>query len=260
MTDSTELTPTIDLIQKHRSIRKYLPDPIPRTMIEAIVAASQRSSTSSNLQAYSVIAVIAEDKRKSLATLCGNQAFIAQAPVFLAWCADYSRLCRVCDLRGYTPITGYVENFLVAAVDAAIAMQTATIAAESLGLGMCYIGGIRNKPHEIKDLLELPDLVFPISGMTLGWPDEERALKPRLPLGAILHWEKYDRSNEDESLLNYDQRMVATGIYKGRQVPDPNKPYEMQNYGWLEHTARRTSRVIRAHLKQTLEEIGFELK
>jgi FMN reductase (NADPH) len=96
--------------------------------------------------------------------------------------------------------------------------------------------------------------------MTLGWPDEERALKPRLPLGAILHWEKYDRSNEDESLLNYDQRMVATGIYKGRQVPDPNKPGEMQNYGWLEHTARRTSRVIRAHLKQTLEEIGFELK
>ena len=129
-----------------------------------------------------MVAVTDAAKRARLAELCGNQEHIAQAPVFLAWCADLARLDRACELRGYTQVTGYVENFLVAAVDAAIAAQTAALAAESLGLGICYIGSIRNNTQAVIDLLELPRLVFPVTGMTLGWPAAEPPMRPRLPL------------------------------------------------------------------------------
>ncbi len=252
-------TPIIEQIHQHRSIRRYKSDPVPREMVETIVAAAQRSSTSSNLQTYSVVAVTDAEKRDRLAELCGNQRHIREAPVFLAWCADWHRLARVCEMQGYQAVTGYVENFLVAAVDAAIAMQTAALAAESLGLGMCFIGGIRNHPREVIELLGLPRLVFPVSGMTLGWPDEEPIFKPRLPLRAILHWETYDTSREDEDLLEYDRVMRETGIYKGRQVGAKKGEPEHRAYGWLEHSARRASRPTRTHLRDVLREIGFDL-
>ncbi|RME52151.1 MAG: NADPH-dependent oxidoreductase, partial [Caldilineae bacterium] len=149
--------------------------------------------------------------------------------------------------------------FLVAAVDVAIMMQTATLAAESLGLGMCYIGAIRNNPREVIELLGLPKRMFPISGMTLGWPDADPILRPRLPLEAVLHWETYNPDDE-EALLAYDQAMIETGIYQGRQVPVPGKPEEVEAYGWLEHTARRVSQPMRTHLRTVLREQGFPLE
>ena len=157
-------------------------------------------------------------------------------------------------------MTEYVENFLVATVDVALAAQTAALAAESLGLGICYIGSIRNNPTEIIELLGLPRLTFPITGMTLGWPDKPGNIKPRLPLQSVLHWETYARTNEDESLRAYDATMVATGIYKGRQVLVPGKPDEMEDYGWTEHSARRVSQAKRTGLRAVLEKQGFGLK
>jgi FMN reductase (NADPH) len=157
-------------------------------------------------------------------------------------------------------VTSYVENFLVAAVDAALAMQTATLAAESLGLGMCYIGAIRNAPDQVIELLGLPPLVFPISGMTLGWPAIEPSVRPRLALGTVLHWEKYDLSGELEALQKYDRAMIETGIYKGRQVQVPGIEGEVEDYGWLEHSARRASTPARTGLHNSLEKQGFELK
>jgi FMN reductase (NADPH) len=252
-------TPTIEQIYRHASVRKYKPDPVPAGWVEAIVAAGQRSSTSSNLQTYSVVAVTETETRVRLAELCGNQGHIAQAPVFLAWCADLNRLDRVCALRGYGQVASYVENFLVAAVDAAVAMQTATLAAESLGLGMCYIGAIRNQPEEVIALLDLPHLVFPISGMTLGWPAVEPFLRPRLPLDAVLHWERYDPAGEVEHLQAYDRAMKETGIYRGRQVPVPGKEGDVEEYGWLEHSARRASKPWRTGLREMLSQQGFGL-
>jgi FMN reductase (NADPH) len=252
-------TATIEQIFKHSSIRRYKQDPVPIELIEQIVAAGQRGSTSSNLQSYCVVAVTDDDKRERLAELCNNQAHIRQAPVFLAWCADLSNLDRACEMRGYKLEAAYLESFLVAAVDAAIAMQTATLAAESVGLGMCYIGAIRNQPKEVIELLELPQLVFPISGMTLGWPDVEGRIRPRLPLKAILHWGKYGRQDQDEALRAYNQVMIDTGIYRGRQVTVPGVDGVMENYGWLEHSARRVSQPIRTHLRQLIKEQGFGL-
>ena len=253
---------TLELIHRHGSVRAYRPDPVAVETVETIVAAAQRTSTSSNLQLWSVVAVTEEQRRAQLAALCGDQAHIAQAPLFLAWCADLARLDRACALRGYTQVTDYVENFLVAAVDAAIAAQTAALAAESLGLGICYIGGIRNNPAQVIELLDLPRLTFPITGMTVGWPAMLRKppIRPRLPRRAMLHWERFDRAGEDAALAEYDAAMAATGIYGGRQVPVPGKPGEMEDYGWIEHSARRASQPARTGLRAVIEAQGFQLK
>lgn len=251
--------PTLDVIRRHGSVRKYLTDPVPPESIETIVAAAQRSSTSSNLQLWSVIAVTDADRRARLAELCANQAHIVEAPVFLAWCADLSRLDRVSERRGYSQVTKYVENFLVAAVDTAIAAQTAALAAESMGLGICYIGAIRNHPEAIIELLALPRLVFPITGMTVGHPAARPPIRPRLPTRAVLHWENYDASGEEALVAEYDREMTATGIYQGRQVPVPGRPGEMEDYGWQEHSARRVSQAARIELRKLLEQQGYDL-
>ena len=252
-------TPVIEQIHRHVSVRRFSPEPVSVELVETIVAAAQRSATSSNLQMYSVVAVTDAARRARLAELCGQQAQIAQAPVFLAWCADRSRLDRVCRDRGYTQSVEHVEPFLVAAVDVAILMQTATLAAESLGLGACYIGAIRNDPAEVIELLQLPRLTFPIAGMTLGWPEAMPEQKPRLATSAILHWETYDDHGEEEALREYDRVMAATGIYQGRRVPVPGGSGETEDYGWMEHSARRVSQPQRTGLRQVLRHQGFDL-
>jgi FMN reductase (NADPH) len=129
-----------------------------------------------------------------------------------------------------------------------------------LGLGICYIGGIRNHPEEVIELLGLPLLTFPLSGMTLGWPAAEPFIRPRLPLEAVLHWEEYDLSGEEEALDAYDRAMIETGIYRDRQVPVPGAEGETEAYGWMEHSARRASRAVRTHLRHVLQKQGFALE
>jgi FMN reductase (NADPH) len=250
----------IDQINQHASVRHYKPDPIPREWIETIVAAGQRAATSSNLQAYSAIAVTEPDMRNELAHWCGDQQHIAEAPAFIAWCADLSKLDRACQLRDLPHVHDSVENFLIAAVDVALVMQNAAVASESLGLGVCYIGAIRNNPREVIRLFQLPKLMFPISGMTLGFPAREPKQRPRLSLSAVLHWERYSDAQQDEALLAYDKAMADTGIYDNRQVPAPGRAGEMEAYGWLEHSARRVSQPTRPHLRAVLREQGFGLE
>ncbi len=183
---------TINQIRSHSSVRHYKADPLESSMVETIISAAQCASTSSNLQAYSVVAVTDLFARTKFSELCGNQAHILEAPVFLAWCADLARLDLVCKLRGYSQVAEYTENFLIAAVDTSLAAQNAALAAESLGLGICYIGSIRNNSMEIIELLKLPKHTFPITGMTLGWPAKSETTKPRLPIHSVLHWESYN--------------------------------------------------------------------
>jgi hypothetical protein len=127
-------------------------------------------------------------------------------------------------------------------------------------LGICYIGSVRNNPAEVIDLLGLPKLTFPIAGMTLGWPAQQENVKPRLPVQLALHWENYNRTTEDNELLAYDSTMINTGLYKGRQVPVPGKPEELEGYGWMEHSARRVSQAMRTGLRAALKKQGFSLR
>jgi FMN reductase (NADPH) len=252
------ITPTIELICRHGSVRKHTAEPVPVELIETIVRAAQRASTSSNLQVVSVVAVTEAATRARLAEICG-QEHVARAPVVLVWCADLKRLDRACELRGYTQVSDYVENFIACVVDIGIAAQNGALAAESLGLGICYLGSVRNNAQAVIDLLALPRLVFPVVGMTVGWPAAPPTVRPRLPTSAILYWERYDPQPRDAALHEYDRTMIATGIYEGRQVPVPGKPGQVEDYGWLEHSARRVSQAARTELRDILRRQGFAL-
>ncbi|HQV70778.1 MAG TPA: NADPH-dependent oxidoreductase [Thermoflexales bacterium] len=250
----------IEHIHAHASARHYKPDPVPQEWLEAIVAAGQRASSSSNLQAYSVIAVTNPQTRAALAHLCGDQEHIAEAPLFLAFCADLSRLNRAAELRHHSLVSEPTEHFLIAAVDAALMAQNTALAAESLGLGVCYIGSLRNHPPEVAKLLNLPRLMFPLVGMTLGFPTRAGRVRPRLPLKGVLHHEVYSDQNQDAALAEYDEAMIATGIYDNRQVAVPGHPDKMEQYGWTEHSARRMSQPSRAALRKQIQDMGWGLE
>jgi nitroreductase len=253
------INPTIECIKNHGSIREYKPDPVDRTIIETIVECGQRASTSLNLQMYSVVVTTEPGEKEKLQEFCGDQVHISQAPVFLTWCSDLSRLERICQNLGYQQQSSQVENFILAVVDTAIAAQNAGLAAESLGLGFCYIGAIRNYPRKVIKLLGLPDLVFPLVGMTLGWPVSKPTIRPRLPQKTILHWGRYSFKGESTLLSEYDRQVIETGIYNGRQESS-DKIQKDSSYGWMEHSARRVSQVLRPHLREVFEEIGFKLQ
>ncbi len=249
-------TPLMEAMRRHRSIRRYRPDPLPAGMLEAIISCAQMASTSSFLQQYSVVAVEGEARKDRLAALCGNQEQIRQCPTFLAFCADLHRLKRVCEREGTQIQTEYVEAFLTAAVDAALLAQNVALAAESLGLGIVYIGAIRNNPAEIVTELALPDLVFPVTGMCLGYPGERPKAKPRLPLPAVLHREHYQQEEMDTHLDAYDAEIVGRELFRHLETGEV--------YGWMARAARRMAysdpRRLRVDVGRVLRQQGFGLR
>ncbi|MDR6879162.1 oxygen-insensitive NADPH nitroreductase [Bacillus sp. 3255] len=198
---------TIQLLQNHRSIRKFKDEPVPSQQLNAILLTAQAASTSSNMQAYSVIRVTDGGLRERLAELAGNQAYVSECPEFLVWCADLHRYAQAVRLHADTPVTGNAENLVIATVDAALAAQNAAVAAESLGLGVVYIGGLRNKPAEVSQLLGLPQLVYPVFGMCIGMPDQEPLQRPRLPQEAVCHENRY--TYKADTVRKYDETVRA---------------------------------------------------
>lgn len=189
-----DLNPVLETLFAHRSVRAFRPDPLPDGTLETLIAAAQSAPSSSNLQTWSVIAVQSPAGRARLAELTGPQPHVAEAPLVLAWLADLSRISRIAERRGETAAgLDYLDTFLMAVIDAALAAQNAVVAAESLGLGTVYLGALRNQPEAVADLLGVPDGVFPVFGLVVGHPDPARLaqIKPRLPLRTVLHAERY---------------------------------------------------------------------
>lgn len=189
-----DASPVLDALLAHRSVRHFLPDPLPPQTLERLVAAAQSAPSSSNLQTWSVVAVQSADSRARLAALTGPQPHLRTAPLVLAWLADLSRIARIAARSG-TQAAGldYLDTFLMAVIDAALAAQNAVLAAESLGLGTVYVGALRNQPEEVARVLGTPAHVFPVFGLVVGHPDPDRPafVKPRLPQSAVLHHERY---------------------------------------------------------------------
>ncbi len=198
------MTPTIELLHTHRSIRAFTDQPISDEQREAIIAAAQSASTSSFLQCSSIIRITDKALREQLVTLSGGQQYVAQAAEFWVFCADFQRNLQICPQAQL----GLAEQLLLGCVDTAIMGQNAMVAAESLGLGGVYIGGIRNSIEQVTDLLGLPQHVLPLFGMCLGWPEHEPDLKPRMPATMMVHENRYqplDRHQLDE----YDRQLEA---------------------------------------------------
>jgi nitroreductase len=162
-------TAVTQTLQNHVSIRAFSGEPVPDGMIDAVLAAARRSPTSSNMQTYSIIVVRDLETRKKLAVLAGNQQHIVQCEVFVGFLADIHRLEMASDMHGQ-PLAKSLETTLVATVDAALVGMSAQTAAESFGLGAVMIGGMRNQPAAVAELLGFPEGVYMVYGMSIGWP------------------------------------------------------------------------------------------
>ena len=171
----------IQQLQSHRSIRKFTDQPVDDQTIDEIIRSGQTAATSSNIQATTVIRVRDSAHRREIAQVAGGQDYVATAGAFLVFCADLNRSRRACALQGGEFVEGMTEHFIIATVDVTLFAQNCAIAAESLGLGICYIGGIRNDPQVLCDLLDLPDQVYPLFGFCIGYPAQDPEVKPRLP-------------------------------------------------------------------------------
>jgi nitroreductase len=191
----------VEHMVSHKSVRSYLPDPLPEGALETIVAAAQSASSSSNLHLWSVIAVDDPSLKAELSrvshfasTGMGNP-YIEQAPLFLLWVADQSRNNAIAKAQGGTGIVhDYLDAFTMSTIDTALAAQNAALAAESLGLGIVYIGGMRNKSQEVADMLGLPDYSYVTFGMVVGYPAPSTTqLRPRPSQDVVLHRNGYQR-------------------------------------------------------------------
>ncbi|MBB6669751.1 oxygen-insensitive NADPH nitroreductase [Cohnella nanjingensis] len=241
---------TISTLLDHRSVRSFLDTPVTEEQLQAIVTAGQMASTSSNVQAYSVIAVTEPSLKRQLAILSGDQAYVEQCPLFLVWCADLYRVCRTAGmyLSDQTTYEDSTESFMVATVDTALAAQNAAVAAESMGLGICYIGGIRNRIAEVSELLRIPELAYPVFGMCVGVPDRKSGQRPRLPTEAVLHRNGYDPEMSLEAVKGYDVTMVR--YLRERTEGRKSTPWSKIMAEWL-------ARPNRLHMRAFLEDKGL---
>ncbi len=197
----------IEAIFKHRSIRKYKSDNIPESLLNKVLEAGSRASTTGNMQVYSILISKEKEQRKKLWEAHFKQDMVKMAPVHLTFCADFNRFTTWCNQREAKPGYDNFLSFMTASIDALLASQNVVLEAESLGLGACYLGTATYNADKLIEILNLPALVVPVASIVLGYPDENPALTDRLPMEAILHNEKYEA---------FTKKRIDT-IYKARE-------------------------------------------
>jgi nitroreductase len=198
----------IQQIHEHRSIRKYKPDPIPEELLTEILSAGIRTPSSGNMQAYSIIITREEELRKKLLIPHLDQSMVVDAPVLLTFCADFYRMRRWLSLNDAPDNFDHFFGFMVAAIDAILVSQTVALAAESRGLGLCYLGSTFANADQIGEILELPENVVPVVGYSLGYPAEDPDPRDRLPLDGLLHTEVYHKYSDQEIQSIYADREI----------------------------------------------------
>lgn len=241
----------IKLLQSHRSIRKFSDRSVDQETINTIVACGQGAATSSNGQATTVIQVNDTAKREKIAVLANNQAYVASAGAFLVFCADLNRSGLACEKQGGALSAGMTEQFIIATVDVALFAQNCTIAAESQGLGICYIGAIRNNPADVSALLELPQNVYPVFGFCIGYPEQDPEIKPRLPLDSVLMQDSYDGKDLEPGIAAYDEHLRA--YYRSRTGGTKDSC-------WSEEMLALVGKEKRTHMRDFLKSQGFTMR
>ena len=221
----------------HRSIRRFRPDRVPDEHVREAVGAAQMAATSHWVQAYALLQIEDPATRARLRELTGEQAHVEEAGAFFLVCADARRHRLIADRAG-VPYVPNLESFLTGVVDASLFAQNLVVAFESLGYGICYIGGIRNRLPELDRLLEIPELVLPLFGLCVGVPAEEPRQLPRLPVEAV--WMK-ERYLDDASMLRWIEEMDAIAaaefLHRGKS-----------GRNWSGATWRQFQRPVREHL------------
>lgn len=237
------MTPTIELLCSHRSIRSFADRPIENAQREAIIAAAQSASSSSFLQCSSIIRVTDPALRQQLVGLTGGQRYVESAAEFWVFCADFNRHQQICPEAQL----GLAEQLLLGCVDTALMGQNAMIAAESLGVGGVFIGGIRNGIAEVTDLLELPKFVLPLFGLCLGWPEQDPQHKPRMPAAMLVHENRY-QPIDPEVLASYDAQQE---VYYLTRESNPRRET------WSDHIRKTIIKESRPFMLEYLHKQGW---
>jgi nitroreductase len=241
----------VDCLAAHRSIRRYRSDPIPDETLTAILDAATRASSSGNMQTYTILVTKDRDRREALYEMHYRQEMIRQAPVLLTFCADWNRMSHWCRISRATPGYDNFLSFLVGFADALIAAQNATIAAESAGLGVCYMGTTLWSAPKLVEFFELPSGVFPATTLVIGYPDEDPAPRARLPIEAIVHEERYQPFDDERIRATYHARETEGW---NRYMTDPRLAKMIHESG-VENLAQ-----VYTQLKYTRDEsIGHSL-
>ena len=254
------LNGTIANFLRRRVCRKFLEKDVDEDLLNLLIACAQSAPTKSNLQQYSIVVIREKPTKKEIANLIPSMPWIAEAPVFLSFLGDMRRIRRLANMRNHKYANNNADTFLNAAVDAALAMQMFINAAESVGLGCCPISYVRNRIKDYAKILNLPDGVFPVAGLPVGWPAEDGHISMRLPQKIIVHRERYNDENLEEDVSLYDDR-------SHRRFPlSPDKQRHTDKYGvlekctWSENVTRQLSFPERANFAHWLKSKGIDLK
>ncbi|MDE2514574.1 MAG: nitroreductase family protein [Rhodospirillales bacterium] len=242
-----------------RVSRRYRDQDVPEALLALVLAAAQSAPSKSDLQQYSVVVLRERAPIARIAGWIGTMDWIATAPVLLIWCGDMRRGQRLCARHAMEHANNNLDTFLNTAADCALAMGHAIAAAETLGLGTCPISYVRNHVEKIAPLLALPKGVYPLAGLTLGWPDGRRPTAMRLPPGVVVHRERYDDAAMEEAVAAYDRRRaarepIAPGSVKNRDIYPARA-----DIGWSENLARQLSVPERYGFAAWLRTRGFGL-
>lgn len=253
-TPPAELAPGLAMVLDRRVTRRYRPDPIPEPLLQTLLAAAQSAPSKSDLQQYSIIVLQDPARIAAIADWIGTMDWIKQAPVFLLFCGDIRRGQRVAAHHGREHANNNIDTFINATADAALAMGHLILAAEGAGLGTCPISYVRNHVEKIGPLCGLPKGVFPVAGLTLGWPVARNEPSVRLPQHVVVHRERYDDSGLEAALPGYDAlRRPAKPRYPEVYGPKP------EGCVWSENSARQLSVPERFGLSVWLKSRGIDL-
>jgi nitroreductase len=252
--DGVPDNPWIRQVLLRRTQRRYDARPVPESLVRLILAAAFSASSKSDYQQASVIRVEDRAQRDRLAALIPDMPWIGSSPVFLVFLGDARRLER---LSKHPVQNGTMEGFFNATVDAALALQTCILAAETLGLGTCPISVLRNHAAAVGEILALPDKVFPVAGLCLGYPAQPGFVSMRLPPDATVHRDRYDDSRTRETVDAYDRRRDARHSLKDRQK-SPEMFGTAGFYGWSEDKARQAMTPEGAGFAAWLTAHGFD--
>jgi nitroreductase len=241
---------------RHFADRKVSPE-----LIETLCALALASPTKSDLQQRDI--VIVEDRaiRSRIDALLTTgplaQAWIPGAPALIVFCGNNRRQRQLHAWRGKPFANDHLDAFFNAAVDAGIALATFVLAAEAAGLGCAPISAIRNHAREVSNLLALPDHVFPVAGLGVGWPKWEPRVSLRLPLSATVHRDRFKEVGIEEAVAAYDRR--RDGVQPIRAQRDVETFGTAEFYGWSEDKVRQYARPERADWGDFVRRRGFRL-
>jgi nitroreductase/FMN reductase [NAD(P)H] len=244
-------------IADHRVHRRFLPRAVDPDLLRLLCACALSAPSKSDLQQADIVVVRDHALQRAITALIPDMPWIEQAPAFLVFLADGSRLPEIARLRGKPFPNDHLDLFFNAVVDSAIVMTTFMRAATAVGLGCCPISAVRDRVAEVSELLELPERVIPVAGMCVGWPAETGQITPRLGIETTLHEDRYRAPELAGQIDAYDRRREARRPY--RRQRDPNRWGEAVCYGWSEDKARQYAVPMRADFGAFIRARNFNL-